>query len=320
MGRLADEEGDFMVLGAGGKIGLHLSMMLKEALTQLGKSNRVIAVSRFYSLHGKKPFEKEGIECITADLSQSGTLESLPDCKNIFFLAGTKFGTSNNKELLYQMNVEVPRNVANRFPDARIVAFSTGCVYPFVAVNSGGSLECDPIHPQGEYAKSCVGREKVFAGLAREKGTEVCILRLNYAVDFYYGVLVDICRQVMAMEPIDLSTGHFNVIWQRDALQYTIHSLFHTSPDPFIINVTGDLCIETRAVAERFSELLGKPVSFTGQEAGTAWLSNASRCHQLWGPPETSLEEMIQWVAAWLQSGGGTYGKATGFQVRDGNF
>lgn len=317
---ISDEEGDFMVLGAGGKIGLHLCLMLKSALETLGKRNRVFAVSRFNSLRGKEPFTKAGVICISADLSDENSLQQLPECKNIFFLAGAKFGTSRNKSLLTQMNVLVPSLVVKRFPKARFAAYSTGCVYPFSNVQSKGSTEVENVVPNGDYARSCVGRENVFLETAMKNGTAVSIIRLNYSVDFYYGVLVDICRQVMDMEIIDLSTGHFNVIWQRDAVEYSILSLFHASQTPFIINVTGDEVLLTRKVAQQFSQLLGMPVSFKGEESSTAWLSDASLCFKLWGKPKTSVDAMIEWTAAWMSQIGEIHGKPTGFQVRDGKF
>ena len=231
-------------------------------------------------------------------------------------MAGVKFGTSSSPELLQQINVELPAEIAKRFHGSKIVALSTGCVYPFVSIDSGGSKETDEPDPPGQYAQSCLGREQAFA----EFGERVCLIRLNYAVDLRYGVLVDIAKKILDNQPIDLSTGYANVIWQGDANSYIIRSLTTASSPPFVLNVTGSETLRIRDVAERFGRIFQKPVTLLGSEASTAWLSNASLCHDLFGPPSVTENVLIEWVANWLASGGKTLNKPTHFEVRDGTF
>ncbi|MEO6847451.1 MAG: NAD(P)-dependent oxidoreductase [Chthoniobacterales bacterium] len=311
---------DVMVLGAGGKMGLHLSMMLRRGFDAIGAKNRVIAVSRFSSLRSTEVFTENGIETISCDLTDARQLGALPTVANIIYMAGAKFGTAGNPGLLHQMNEEVPEMVAKRFPTSRIVAYSTGCVYSFVSPESKGSTEESPTIPPGEYAQSCMGREKVFTRASTDTGTLVSLIRLNYAVEFHYGVLVDICQKVINGEPIEVSMGYVNLIWQGDAIAYSLLALAHCATPPFILNVAGPQIISVRECARRFGKLLGKAAEITGTEEPTAWLSNAEKSYRLFGEPEVSLDQMIEWVAAWLTTSGKTYGKPTGFQVRDGKY
>ncbi|MCB1087834.1 MAG: NAD(P)-dependent oxidoreductase, partial [Verrucomicrobiae bacterium] len=222
--------------------------------------------------------------------------------------------------MLERFNVEMPRRVAERYPDSRLVALSTGCVYPFVPPASGGSKETDGTDPVGDYAISCLGRETAFCEAADRRGTMSALIRLNYAIDLRYGVLVDIAQKVLAGVPIDVTMGHVNVIWQGDALAHTVQALTRVSAPPFILNVTGSGILEVRDLANRFGERLGKEVEITGTEAETAWLNDASLSHQLFGQPRVSVDEMIDWIATWLEAGGGTLGKPTHFETRDGNY
>lgn len=317
---VAQQPGPFLVLGAGGKIGLHLCLMLRGALAALGRTDAVIAVSRFQALRDRAAFEQHGIECVACDLLKPQELANLAEAPTVFFLAGVKFGTAADPGLLQKANVEMPRLVANRFRSSRIVAFSSGCVYPFVRPASGGATEASPVKPLGEYAASCVARENAFVGAAAQHGMPVALLRLNYSVEFRYGLLVDIAEKVLGEAPVDVTTGYFNAIWQRDAVAYTIQSMAIAGCPPVPINITGAETLSVRRVAERFGELFRRPVRIVGEEADTAWLNNASRSHQLFGSPATSCEEMMNWVAAWLKEGGTTWGKPTGFERRDGQF
>ncbi len=313
-------DGPILVLGAGGKMGLHLSRMLHCAALAAGRRLRVVAVSRFQALRDRESFTEAGIETIAADLSVPEQVEALPDAPIVFFLAGVKFGTSSSPALLEQMNVTVPRLVAARFHASRIVAFSTGCVYPFVSVESAGATEQTPPAPLGAYAESCLRREEAFNASSLIHGTPVALIRLNYAVEFRYGVLVDIATKVLRREPVDVSMGHVNLIWQTDAVAHAIRALELASSPAKPVNITGPEVLRVRDLAERFGRLFGIAPMIVGSEAPTAWLNDAARSHRLFGAPPTSLDTMCRWVASWLLTGESTWGKPTGFEKRDGNF
>jgi nucleoside-diphosphate-sugar epimerase len=317
---LSEIKGDIMVLGAGGKMGLHICSMIRRADEAAGRANRVIAVSRFSSVHGQELFEKQGITTIACDLESAKALEGLPDTPNIIYMVGAKFGTGNQPDLLKRMNEELPKRVAQRFAGARCLVFSTGCVYAMVSPESQGSQESDRTDPPGAYAQSCLVREGAFANAAQSSSSKVALIRLNYSTEFRYGVLVDIAQKVFKEEPIDLSMGWVNVIWQRDAVDQILQVFPHASSEPFIINITGAATLSVRDVAEQFGHLLNKTPLFENKEEDTVWLNNASKSHQLFGSPQTPLNDMMKWTAAWLQSGSTTFGKPTGFDNRDGKF
>lgn len=314
-------KGPILVLGAGGKMGLHLSAMAQRAVTAGGGSGRVTAVSRFSTLRDRDEFAASGVETLACDLGDAQALAALPDAALVFFMAGVKFGTAEAPELLRRTNVEVPRLVADRYQSARIVAFSTGCVYPFVSPESGGASEATPVDPApGAYAASCIERERAFAEAAHRHGTPVALVRLNYSVEFRYGILVDIALKVLKGEPVDVSMGYVNVIWQPDAIAHSLRAweLARSPAEP--INVTGAEMLSVRSLAEEFGRLLDRPVGFQGREAPTAWLNDASRSHRLFGPPPTPVAAMQRWIAGWLRHGGATWGKPTGFERRDGKY
>ncbi len=312
--------GPVLVLGAGGKMGLHLCLMLRAAAQAGGGNLRVIAVSRFRTLRDRETFSAAGIETIAADLSSAEELAALPDAPTVFFLAGVKFGTSASPELLEEMNVKMPRLVAARFAGARIVAFSTGCVYPFVPVNSAGATESTPVAPVGAYAESCLRREQAFAEGSVRHGTPTVLLRLNYSVEFRYGVLVDIAGKVWRDEPVDVTMGHVNVIWQPDAVSHIIQSMALAAAPAVAVNVTGPQVYRVRELAAKFGAIFGRTPRIVGTEADTAWLNDASYSHRLFGRPAHGLDEMVALVAGWLSAGGATWGKPTGFEKRDGEF
>jgi nucleoside-diphosphate-sugar epimerase len=312
--------GSFLVLGAGGKMGLHVCLMLRRALAALGRRDDVTAVSRFRTLRDRAAFEQHGIIAHACDLLDSSDIAGLPDAPTAFYLAGAKFGTAANPALLRQANVDMPRIVAQRLRASRIIAFSSGCVYPFMRPETGGAIEDTPVAPVGDYAASCVAREQAFTAAAAERGTRLALIRLNYSVEFRYGVLVDIAQRVLRGDSVDVTTGYANVIWQRDAVGHTIQTAVLASQIPLVINITGAEILSVRAVAQRFGELLGRPVHIAGREAETAWLNNASYSHRLFGAPEISTEQMMQWIAAWLAEGGATWGKPTAFESRNGQF
>ena len=312
--------GDILIVGAGGKMGPTLALMAKTALQEMGSTARVRAVSRFSSPHSRQVLESDGVETISCDLLNRAEVGKLPDSPNILFLAGQKFGTSDRPDLTWAMNTLVPAIVAERFATSRIVAFSTGCVYSFAPVTGGGSKEDDPTQPIGDYPNSCLGRERIFEFYSRQNQTPIVNFRLNYAIDFRYGVLVDIAEKVANGEPIDVTMGHVNVIWQGDACARALQSLDVADSPAVPLNITGPGTISVRSLAERFGKLLGVAPKITGTEAGHAWLNDASKSFALFGQPTVSLEQMIEWTAAWIQSGGATLGKPTHFEVRSGNF
>lgn len=314
------QKGPMLILGAGGKMGLHLSLMLRAAVQRAKVDVPVIAVSRFSTLRDQADFTQRGIEVIPCDLEDANALARLPDAPTVFFLAGVKFGTAQSPELLHRMNALMPRRVAQRFQRSTFVAFSTGCVYPFVSPSSGGATEDTPPAPVGAYALSCLERERAFNDAARDFGTRSVLIRLNYSVEFRYGVLVDVALKVLRNEPVDVTMGYANVIWQTDALRYAIQALDLAAAPAVPLNVTGPDLFSIRDIALRFGELLDRRVECVGTEAETAWLNNAARCHAKFGPPTVSLDRMQTWVAAWLSRGGELWGKPTGFERRDGNF
>lgn len=314
-------DGDVMILGAGGKMGPTLARMVRRGLDAIGQTHRhAIAVSRFSSAEAARVLQKHGVETIACDLTDRAAVDALPAAPNVIFMAGQKFGTSDAPELTWVMNTLVPAIVAERFASSRIVVFSTGCVYPLVRADGPGSREGDALNPPGEYANSCVGRERIFTHFAKQHGTRVLFFRLCYAIDLRYGVLCDVASKVARGEPVDVTMGAAHVIWQGDANARAIQCLAHTASPPVALNVTGLDRISIRWLAGRFGELLGRKPVITGSESDTAWLWDASRSYERFGPPTVSLEEMIDATAAWQRSGGATIGKPTHFEVRDGQF
>jgi nucleoside-diphosphate-sugar epimerase len=312
--------GDIIVLGAAGKMGPTLARMARRAHDELGSRDRVIAVSRFSSATAEQSLHASGIETIRCDLLDRSAVAALPDAPNVIFMAGQKFGTRDAPSSTWAMNVVLPSIAAERYAQSRIVAFSTGNVYALSAVNSGGSRESDAPSPIGEYAMSCLGRERIFEDASARRGTRVAIVRLNYAVDLRYGVLVDIASRVLRGEPVDLRMGHVNVIWQGDANDWALRCLTHASAPPFVVNVTGRETLAVRELAARFGELLHRAPTFAGIEAPDALLSNASLAHSLFGPPAVSTAMLLEWVAEWVQSGRPLLGKPTHFEERTGAF
>jgi len=312
--------GDIMLLGAGGKMGPSLARLARLAIDRVGLDKRVIAVSRFRDGAQAQQLNQWGVETIAADLLDERQLGALPKVENIIYLVGHKFGATGNAGLTWALNSYLPGRVAATFPASRIVAFSTGNVYPFVPVGSGGASEADPPGPVGEYAQSCLGRERLFEYFSQKNGTPVLIYRLNYAIDLRYGVLMDIARAVAAGQAIDLTMGHVNVIWQGDANQIALRALHHAASPPRLLNVTGVETLSVRDLARRFGELLGRAPLLVGTEAPTALLSNSRQMQELFGPPSMPVEKMLRLTAEWLQAGGDLLDKPTHFQERSGKF
>lgn len=313
-------DGDIMFLGIGGKIGPSLASMAKRACAQAGVQKHIYGVSLFESDQQRRQIEEMGIETIHGDLLDIDFIRSLPKVKNVFFLAGMKFGSEENISLTWAVNSYMPALVADHFRDSRIVAFSTGCVYPLVSVESGGSLETDPPLPVGEYAQSCLGRERMFEYGSKKYKTKTCLIRLNYSVELRYGVLVDIALKVKKQEPIDLSMGYFNVIWQGDLNDMVLRSLEICDSPAKILNITGEEILSVKNVALEFGKLFNQKPEFVNNEAATALLNNANQAFQLFGRPKVSTSQMIKWIAHWISEERETLGKPTHYEVRDGKF
>jgi nucleoside-diphosphate-sugar epimerase len=313
---LAAAPGDILVLGAAGKMGPTLCRLAKRA----DPARRVVAVARWSEDGLRARMESWGIECIAADLMDRAALAALPDAPNVVFMAARKFGSTGNEALTWAMNVLLPAMVAERYAGARIVFFSTGNVLPLVPVMSGGATEDTPPAPVGDYAASCLGRERVFQHAAATRGTPCFGIRLNYAIDLRYGVLADIATKVRDGVPVPLAMGHANVIWQGDANAWTLRALARCATDCPILNVTGPETVSVRQVAAEFARRMGREAAFAGAEAPDALLSNAARAFALFGYPQVPLGRMLDWVAGWVARGGRSLGKATKFEVRDGRF
>ena len=317
---MGEMEGDLLILGVGGKMGPTLTKLAKRAIHESGSGKRVIGVSRFSSPGLQADLNRAGIETISCDLLNETELQALPDVPNVVFMAGRKFGATGNEALTWAMNTYMPGRVAEKYQNSRIVVFSTGNVYPLTPISHGGATEMQHVEPIGEYAQSCLGRERVFEYASNQFGTAIAILRLNYAIDLRYGILLDIAEKVYGEKPVDLTMGAANVIWQGDANAVVLRAFMHCQSPPLLLNLTGPEVVSIRWLATRFGEIFGKPPAFEGVEAETALLSNAARCHQLFGYPQIALEQMVQWVAHWVKIGEITLGKPTKFEVRDGKF
>ncbi len=313
---LSRVDGDLMILGVAGKMGPTLARLAKRA----APGKRVIGVARFSDAAVQQRLNDWGIETIRADLLDREALQALPQVANIVFAAGHKFGASGQPALTWAMNTWLPACVAETFCASRIVAFSTGNVYGLSPPAQGGADESQAPQPIGEYAQSCLGRERMFEYFSQRHGTAGRIVRLNYAIDMRYGVLLDIATQVQRGQPVDLGMGHVNLIWQGDANSQVLRCLAHTTTPSTPINLTGPDTLSVRELAQQLAQRLGKDATFSGSEAPTALLSNTAQAQALFGLPTVPLAAMLDWVADWVQRGGDTLGKPTKFQVRDGGF
>jgi len=318
---LARMDGDLIVLGVGGKMGPTLAWMARRASDAAGHGDRrVLGVARFTEPGRESWLRDRGIEPIRCDLLDPDALGRLPEVPNVVSMFAMKFGATGQEARTWAMNAFLPGLVAGKYRRSRIVAFSTGNVYGLEPVDGGGSREDDPTRPVGEYGMSCLGRERILEYQSRAHGIPMALIRLNYAVEMRYGVLVDLGRRVLAGEPIDLAMGHFNVIWQGDANAAALLAFDHLASPPSVFNVTGPEIVGVRRAAERLGERLGRPAEFRGAEAPDALLSDASLALRLFGPPRIDADRLIDLTADWLLRGGPILGKSTHFEARDGRF
>jgi dTDP-4-dehydrorhamnose reductase len=313
-------DGDIIILGVGGKMGPDLAKLAKHAIDSAGKRTKVIGVARFSEPSLQRELEQDGIKTISADLLEEDQLSKLPDAPNVLYLAGMKFGTTGKESLTWAMNSYLPGRVAEKYKRSKIVAFSTGNVYPFTTVASGGPTEQHPVEPIGEYAQSCLGRERMFQYFSGKNQTPVLIYRLNYANDVSYGVLLDIARSVKERKPIDLRMGYVNIVWQGDANEMAIRSLHHCSTPAKILNIAGPEICSVRDLAKEFGKLFNEQPQFINEEQDKVLLSNASESFRLFGKPKVRLPDMISLIAQWIDEGRKTSGKPTHFQEREGKF
>ena len=312
--------GDVLILGAGGKMGPTLALRARRAMEASGAGHAVIAVARYSRPEIREQLEAAGVKTISSDLLTPGALDSLPDAPNVIFMAAMKFGTTGAEHQTWAMNTYLPGLVAERYAKSRMVAFSTGNVYPLCPVTGGGATEFTPVAPVGEYAQSALGRERMFEYGSHRHGTRGVLLRLNYACEMRYGVLVDIGRKVFEGRPVDLRMGLVNVIWQGDANSVCLRALEHCTAPPLVLNLTGPETVSVRWIANEFGRRFHREPLLDGDEAPTALINNAARMLGMFGYPTVSPSTMIDWAAAWIAGGGSTLGKPTHFETRDGKF
>ncbi|MFZ2738171.1 MAG: NAD-dependent epimerase/dehydratase family protein [Burkholderiaceae bacterium] len=312
---LAQLDGDLLILGVGGKMGPSLARMAKRAAPH----KRVLGVARFTEPGLQETLTAQGIECIATDLLSREALTALPEVANVVFMAGRKFGSHGSEWLTWAMNTHLPALVAERYKASRIVAFSTACVYPFVPVSGPGAPESLAPTPVGEYANSCVGRERLFEHFSHQYHTPGRLIRLSYAIDMRYGVLHDLAQQIMLDQPISLSMSHANLIWQGDANERSLRALRHCTPATTALNLSGPK-MSIHDAATGLGRRLGRSPQFTGVESATAWLVDCSQADRLWGPPVVSLERLLDWTADWVQRGQPSLNKPTHFEIRDGQY
>ncbi|MCP4642454.1 MAG: NAD(P)-dependent oxidoreductase [bacterium] len=317
---VAKLKGDILILGVGGKVGPTLGQMAAKAVAASGVKRKVIGVSAVYDAAGRKRLEKAGVETIKADLMADGALDELPDAENVIYMCGQKFGSTGAEWFTWGINVMLAGLAARRYRKSRIVAFSSGNIYPFEPMTSGGSTEATVPSPLGEYAMSCLGRERMFDYAAQAYRTKVLHYRLNYAAELRYGIVYDVAIQVWNGTPINIAMGNANVVWQGYANKVALQSLSLAKAPAAVLNVAGPELVSIRWMAERLGQLMGKKPRFEGQEASNVLYNNAALCHKLYGYPDANIDTMIEWVAYWIMSGGASLGKPTHYETRDGKF
>ncbi len=317
MGRL---EGDIIFLGAGGKMGPTMARMARRASEEARVQRRIYAASRFSNRKAEAELQAWGVETIRCDLLDPGQVAALPQVPNVVYMTGMKFGATGQEAMTWAMNTWLPSLICQHYSESRIVAFSTGNVYGLTPLSRGGSVESDTLHPIGEYATSAMGRERIFEYFSQTNDIPTSILRLNYATEMRYGVLVDVAQQVFQGQPVNLEMGSLNAIWQGDANAMSLLALEQTRTPAWTINLAGPEQISVRRVAETFGRIMKKEVNYEGEEASDALLSNGQQAHALWGYPTVSLERMLHWIADWVAAGGASLNKPTHFENRAGDF
>ncbi len=313
-------QGDLIVLGVGGKIGPSLARMARRASDAAGVPRRILGVARFSSPDLPRQLESQGIETLRCDLLERSELQRLPDMPNVLYLAAMKFGSTGNEALTWAMNSYLPGMVCEKYRSSRIVSYSTGNVYGMVPVTGSGSREEDCPRPEGDYAQSCLGRERIFTYFSQRLNIPCALLRLNYATEMRYGVLVDVALQILAGQPVDVTMGYFNAIWQGDSNAMTLRAFDHVGVPAVPINIAGPEKLRVRELAEQLGQWLEKPVTIAGREATDALLSDGRRGHELLGRPRVPVQRLARWIADWHRRGGATLNKPTHFQTRDGKF
>lgn len=308
-----------VLLGAGGKMGPSLAMLARRAAQAAGRDLEITAVSRFSDPATRLALEAHDIHTVSADLLDPHALDQLPAGGDVIYLVGLKFGTAQNPAATWAVNTLAPERACSRYRGCRIAALSSGSLYPLTPVSAGGADETHPLTPLGEYANACVARERIFEYCSHRDGTPLALLRLFYAVDMRYGVLVDLAQKVYQGKPVDLSMGHVNWIWQGDANELILRSLALASAPPQAYNLTGPVC-SVRALALRLGELMDREVTFSGSEAPTALLGSPARLNAALGAPGTPPERVLGWVADWTRRGGRLLDKPTHFETRDGRY
>jgi dTDP-4-dehydrorhamnose reductase len=317
---MGDRDGDLIVLGVAGKMGPSLARMALRASERAGVRRRVIGVARFSEAGIETRLRAYGVETIRCDLLDPSQFDALPDAPNVVFMTGMKFGATGQEGRTWAMNCWLPGMVCRKYCLSRIVAFSTGNVYGLTPVALGGSVESDPLRPVGEYAQSCMGRERLFDYFSGTNEIPMSLLRLNYATEMRYGVLVDVAQRVRQGQPVDVTMGHVNALWQADANAMALASFAHVRTPPMVLNLAGPELLSVRRVAEEFARCFGRPLAVEGVESSDAFLSNAQLAFRLFGYPRVSAGQMMAWIADWLERGGETLGKRTHFEVRHGQY
>lgn len=317
---MATLDGDILILGVGGKMGPALAKLARQSIKKAGIKKIVIGVSRFSEPGLQDQLDQEGIKTYKADLLRDDQLQALPDVKNVIYMAGTKFGTSGKESFTWAMNSYLPGRVAEKYKNSRIVVFSTGNVYPLIPVITGGATESQLVGPVGEYAQSCLGRERIFQYFSSKYNIPILFFRLNYANDVTYGVLLEIARTVKDEKPVDVSMGHLNAIWQGDANEIALRSLNHCEVPSKILNITGPETISVRWLGEEFGRMFGKTPRFINEEQSTALLSNAAEAFKLFGYPKVTLKTIMELLIEWINQGGKVLNKPTHFQERKGQY
>lgn len=317
---LARLDGDMVVLGVGGKMGPTLARMARRAFDAAGLKRRVYGVARFSQPGLAEELQSAAVEPIRSDLLDAAQVASLPDAPNVVAMAGMKFGTTGQEALTWAMNALVPVHVCDRYRHARVVAFSTGNVYGMSPLKRGGCRESDPLEPVGDYSQSALARERMYEYCSLKHNIPMALLRLNYATEMRYGVLVDIGQRVLTGQPVDVSMGFLNALWQGDANAMSLGAFGHLQTPPRVLNLAGPEILSVRRVAEEFGRLFNLPPLLHGVEADDAYLSNAQESQRLFGYPRVPVQQMIRWIADWLKRGGRTLGKPTHFEVRDGRY